>query len=65
MHFIRLSIDGASQETYSRYRVNGNFDRVIENIKRLQAYKQKVGSEYPDLTWYMTGFNWNIHEIDP
>ena len=41
MHFIRLSIDGASQETYSRYRVNGNFDRVIENIKRLQAYKQK------------------------
>ena len=61
---IRLSIDGASQETYSKYRVDGNFDKVIENIKRLQAYKQKVGSEYPELTWYMVAFNWNIHEAD-
>ena len=61
---IRLSIDGASQETYSQYRIGGNFDRVIENIKRLQAYKQKVGSEYPELTWYMVAFNWNIHEAD-
>ena len=61
---IRLSIDGAGQETYSRYRIGGNFDRVIENIKRLQAYKQKAGSEYPELIWYMVAFNWNIHEAD-
>ena len=64
MDFICLSIDGTSQETYSRYRINGNFDKVIENIKRLQAYKRKVGSEYPELLWSMIGFNWNIHEID-
>ena len=64
MPSIILSIDGASQETYSKYRVGGNFDKVIENIKRLQAYKQKVGSEYPELLWRMIIFNWNIHEID-
>ena len=64
MDFICLSIDGASQETYSRYRINGNFDKVIENIKRLQAYKQKVNSKYPKLLWKMIIFNWNIHEID-
>ena len=63
MPSIILSIDGASQETYSKYRVGGNFDKVIENIKRLQAYKQKVNSKYPRLIWGMIGFNWNVREI--
>ena len=36
---ITFSIDGASQDVYSMYRRNGNFDRVIENIKKLNFYK--------------------------
>ena len=41
---ITFSIDGASQDVYSMYRRNGNFDRVIENIKKLNFYKDKYGS---------------------
>ena len=63
VHHIRIALDGVRQETYSRYRINGNFDKVIENIKRLQAYKQKVNSKYPRLIWGMIGFNWNVREI--
>ena len=49
--YISLSIDGASQETYSKYRVGGNFDQVIENVKKLQAYKKEKGSQFPKLRW--------------
>jgi MoaA/NifB/PqqE/SkfB family radical SAM enzyme len=31
---MKVSIDGASQETYEQYRVGGNFDKVIANVKR-------------------------------
>ena len=48
---MTISIDGASQEVYSSYRINGNFDTVIENIKKLNFYKQKYDSEFPELVW--------------
>jgi MoaA/NifB/PqqE/SkfB family radical SAM enzyme len=48
---ISVSIDGASQEIYSLYRVNGNFNTVIENIKKLNKYKQKYNSKFPELHW--------------
>lgn len=48
---ITFSIDGASNETYSKYRVNGNFDRVIKNIKLLNKYKKKYNSDIPYLNW--------------
>ena len=49
--FITFSIDGASQDIYSMYRINGNFDTVVENIKRLNTYKQKYHSQFPMLSW--------------
>ena len=48
---ITLSIDGASQETYSRYRRNGDIEQVFRNIKRLLEYKAKYNSEKPKLKW--------------
>ena len=38
---MTCSIDGASQETYKVYRVKGDFDRVIANIRTITAWKQK------------------------
>lgn len=49
--FISISIDGASQQSYEKYRIGGNFDTVIENIKKLQTIKKKYGSEYLKLSW--------------
>ena len=60
---IRCSIDGASQETYAQYRVRGEFDQVIENIRKINAYKAQYKSEYPKLTWQFVVFGHNEHEI--
>ena len=38
---ITCSIDGASQEIYSIYRVNGNFQQVIDNIRTVNKFKNQ------------------------
>lgn len=60
---LTCSIDGASNETYAMYRVRGNFDTVIENIRKINFYKQKHRSKYPLLTWQYVIFGHNEHEI--
>ena len=48
---MTVSIDGASQEIYSLYRVNGNIYTVMENIEKLNKFKQKYKSQFPELVW--------------
>ena len=62
---LTLSIDGASQEVYSKYRRNGNFEKVIENIKKLNEYKKKYNSKFPQLLWQyiINKYNYDINEI--
>lgn len=62
-HSLVCSIDGCSNETYKQYRVNGNFDKVIANIEKLNYYKNKYNSEFPKLTWQFIIFGHNEHEI--
>ncbi|MDD3149382.1 MAG: hypothetical protein PHV68_00980 [Candidatus Gastranaerophilales bacterium] len=63
MSYVTCSIDGASDETYPIYRINGNFSTVIENIKKINNYKEKYDSQYPKLTWKFIIFGHNEHEI--
>lgn len=61
--FITISIDGASQETYSLYRVNGDFDTVIDNIKKLNVFKQKYNSPFPVLQWQYILMEHNENDV--
>jgi MoaA/NifB/PqqE/SkfB family radical SAM enzyme len=60
---MTCAIDGASNDTYKIYRVNGNFEAVIENIKKINKFKEKYRSKYPLLTWQLVVFGHNEHEI--
>jgi len=60
---MACSIDGASQNTYKIYRVRGHFEHVIENIRKINSYKQQYKSQYPMLTWQFVVFGHNEHEI--
>ena len=60
---ITCSIDGASPETYPLYRVNGNFQQVIEHVKTINRFKEKYNSPYPELLWQFIPFGHNEHEI--
>ena len=61
---ITIALDGATAETYKIYRVGGDFDTVINNIKKINEYKKKYNSEYPKLTWQFIPFGHNEHEIE-
>jgi N-terminal region of glycosyl transferase group 7/N-terminal domain of galactosyltransferase len=60
---IACSIDGASAESYARYRVGGDFGTVLANVRTINRFKKKYKSEYPRLTWQFIVFGHNEHEI--
>ncbi len=62
-HSMTCSIDGASQETYSIYRRNGDFEKVMKHIRRINRYKDIYKSELPALKWQFVAFGHNTHEI--
>ena len=61
--FLNCAIDGASSETYKIYRRGGDFEKVIVNIKKINAFKVKYRSEVPVLRWQFILFGHNEHEI--
>jgi len=60
---INIALDGASQETYSAYRRNGNFDQVIANIKKLNEIKKREHSNYPKLYWQFIVMSHNYDDV--
>lgn len=63
VHAINCSIDGATAQTYEKYRTRGNLDKVISNIKKINSYKRSYQSDYPHLRWQFIVFGHNEHEI--
>lgn len=47
--YIQVAFDGYSQETYSKYRKNGNFEKVISNISRIKAVKRMLNINTPEI----------------
>ncbi len=60
---IVISLDGASGESYSKYRVGGDFDIVIRNVKTLLSLK-KSNRPFPLLIWQFLVNRYNENEID-
>ena len=58
------SIDGATQESYAKYRINGNLSRVLENAAAIAKEKRRLGSAKPELIWQFIVFKHNQHELD-
>lgn len=61
---IIVSIDGASPQTYSKYRVGGDFNTAINNLKLLIRKKNELGKTNPYICWQFLVFRHNEHEIE-
>lgn len=60
---IIISLDGASQETYTKYRKNGNFKRVLDSIKEIVNEKRKTRKKNPEIKLQFIIMKHNEHEI--
>ena len=56
---VTFSIDGATQESYVKYRQRGRFDVAIANLRAMADEKRRSGREAPFLNWRYILFIWN------
>ena len=64
LDYMIMSVDGATSESYGRYRQGGKFELAIENIRCLVAAKEKHNQATPTLAWQFLLFEHNKHEIE-
>jgi radical SAM protein with 4Fe4S-binding SPASM domain len=58
-----VSIDGTTQETYQAYRVGGKLEKVKEGVKRLVAWREKLGKKHPFIILQFLVVRPNEHQI--
>ena len=63
LDILQISLDGASQESYEKYRVGGDFASVIRHINLIKDAQQRKGSHKPHIIWKMVVNRFNEHEI--
>jgi pyruvate-formate lyase-activating enzyme len=63
LDYMVLSIDGATQPVYERFRRNGNLELVFSNIRKLVEAKRRLRKRTPVLSWNFLAFEHNAHEI--
>jgi Radical SAM superfamily/Iron-sulfur cluster-binding domain len=56
---VTFSIDGATPESYVRYRQRGRFDLAIRTLHTMAAEKRRSGRDLPFLNWRYILFVWN------
>jgi MoaA/NifB/PqqE/SkfB family radical SAM enzyme len=63
LDFLTLSIDGATQPVYERFRRKGKLDVVLGNVEKLAEARRQRGKGTPILSWNFLAFEHNAHEI--
>ncbi len=53
---IHFSVDGINQEMYEKYRVNGSFEKVINNIRGLVKAKRQRNAASPEILFKFIAF---------
>ena len=56
---VTFSIDGATQETYERYRRRGRLDVALRHLAALVDEKRRAGRDVPVINWRYILFRWN------
>ena len=64
LNHLIISLDGMDQETYEKYRVNGNIQTVTEGIQRLVAARKKLKSRTPFIELQFIVMRHNQHQVE-
>jgi hypothetical protein len=61
---VTFSIDGATDESYARYRQRGRFDVALANLRAMADEKRRSGRDLPFLNWRYILFVWNDSDAE-
>jgi MoaA/NifB/PqqE/SkfB family radical SAM enzyme len=56
---VTFSIDGATPESYAKYRQRGRFEVALANLRAMADEKRHAGRDVPFLNWRYILFKWN------
>ena len=59
-----ISIDGTTQETYEKYRINGKLSKVLEGTRNIVEAKKELKSNTPMLIFQFLVVSHNEHQVD-
>ena len=65
LQILGVSIDGATQASYEQYRVRGNLDLILDNVRLVNDAKRRLGSATPSIVWEFHIFPHNRDDIEP
>ena len=60
---VTISIDGGTPETYARMRRGADLNCVLANARRIQNWKQRLGTQLPHLDSFFVVLRSNFREI--
>ncbi len=63
LEYLVVALDGASQETYEVYRVGGQFETVVDNLKSLIEARKRRRQNFPRIELQFIVFPHNKHEV--
>ena len=61
---VTFSIDGATPESYVKYRQRGRFAVAIANLRAMVEEKRAAGRDLPFLNWRYILFRWNDDDAE-
>ena len=64
LSLLIVSLHGGSQESIDSYQVGTDFNKVINNMKKIVEMKNKLKSNKPFIQWRMVVTKYNEHEIE-
>lgn len=59
-----ISIDGTTQETYQKYRVGGNLEKVLAGARNIVKWKKELKSRTPFVIFQFLVVKHNEHQIE-
>jgi radical SAM protein with 4Fe4S-binding SPASM domain len=64
LNHLIISLDGLDQQSYEKYRVNGDYQTVVNGIKRLVAAKKAMHSKSPFIEIQFIVMRHNEHQMN-
>ncbi len=63
LNHLIISLDGLDQDTYEKYRVNGDFQKVLYGIQSIVKVKKESGSQNPFIELQFLVMRHNEHQM--
>ncbi|MBV9631898.1 MAG: SPASM domain-containing protein [Xanthobacteraceae bacterium] len=60
---LRVSLDAASAQSYQAIRGKNYFNRILKNVRAFRALQERLGSERPRVSAWLTGLKETIAEL--